>query len=171
MARYYKYRRVYKKVYPRKRWASNIVTKNVLLTVPANEKTVFSFSTLVANSAQTVTPTPTLLKFGRCKIKGDIRTDVASENNYVSGIMYVIYVPEGFAVSPTLISQHPEYIIGWTQISFDSGNTFSFSSSLKRNLNSGDRIDLFFSVDSVNSVSAVRNFNMYFTAQYWTSSA
>ena len=37
MPRYYKYRRIYKKVYPKKRWASNInaVTTNVNVPVGA----------------------------------------------------------------------------------------------------------------------------------------
>ena len=171
MPRYYKYRRSYvKRVYPRKRWASNIFTKNNLVTLGNGEKTAWIFTSICDNSTQNSTPTPTLLKFGRLKLKGDIRTDVASNNNFVSGIMYVVYLPEGFNVGPDLIKQHPEYILGWTQISLDSGNTFSFSSPLKRNLNSGDKIILMFTIDSVNSVQAVRNFNFYYTAQFWTAS-
>ena len=127
MPRYYKYRRSYKRIYPRKRWASNILTKNVLLTIDAGSKTTWVFTGLVSNSSQTEVPTPSLLKFGRCKIKGDIRTDVANNNNFVSGIMYIVFLPEGFNLTPDLISNHPEYIIGWTQLSLDSDNTFSFS--------------------------------------------
>ena len=171
MPRYYRYRRSYRKIYPRKRWASNIVTKNTLLTIDAGSKTTWVFTGLVANSSQSDTPTPTLLKFGRCKIKGDIRTDVANNNNFVSGIMYIVFLPEGFNLTPDLISNHPEYLIGWTQLSLDSGNTFSFSSTLKRNLNSGDKVVALFTADSVNSTSNARNFNLYFTVQYWTTSA
>ena len=171
MPRYYKYRRSYvKRVYPRKRWASNIYTKNNLLTLANGEKTSWVFDVLVSNSAQSEVPTPTLLKFGRLKLKGDIRTDAASNNNFVSGIMYVLYVPEGFNITPDIIKYHPEYIMGWTQLSLDSGNIFSFSSALKRNLNSGDKIIIMFTIDSVNSVQAARNFNFYYTAQYWTAS-
>ncbi len=171
MPRYYKYRRSYvKRVYPRKRWASNIFTKNMLLTIDSGSKSTWASTVLCDNATQNNTPTPVLVKFGRCKIKGDIRTDVASNNNFVSGIMYIVYYPEGFTNGPDLITQHPEYIIGWTQISLDSGNTFSFSSTLKRNLNSGDKILALFVVDSVNSTSSARNFNLYFTAQFWTTS-
>ena len=171
MPRYYKYRRSYRKIYPRKRWASNIISKNVLVSLPVGEKTAWSTTLLCDNAPQVSTPTPVLLKFGRVKVKGDIRTDLANENNYVSGVMYVFYLPEGFTNGPDVIKYHPEYIIGWTQISLDSGNTFSFSSGLKRNLNSGDKILIMFTVDSTNSTQTLRAFNFYFTAQYWTTSA
>lgn len=170
MARYYKYRRSYvKRVYPRKRWASNISSKNMLATLEAGSKTTWLFTGLVSNSSQSSTPTPTLLKFGRLKLKGDVRTDLSNNSNYVSGIMYVVFLPEGYNLTPDIISQHPEYIMGWTQISLDSGNTFSFSSSLKRNLNSGDQIILMITVDSTNSTQNARVFNFYVTAQYWTA--
>ena len=172
MARYYKYRRAYsKRVYPRKRWASNIETDNTLVTLASGSKGAYQSHLLCQNSSQSATPTPVIVKFGRLKVKGDVRTDVASDNNYVSGTMYVLFCPQGMSVDPTLIEQHPEYIIGWTQISLDSGNTFSFTSSLKRNLNSGDMISILFHVNSVNSTSNARNFNFYYTAQFWTTSA
>lgn len=172
MARYYKYKRAYvKRLYPRKRWASNVVTKNTLVTLPSGSKSAFITEELVINSRQGTTPTPVLIKFGRVKVKGDVRTDLASDNNYVSGVMYVIYVPQSLPINDDIITDHPEYIIGWTTISLDSGNSFSFSSSLKRNLNSGDKVVLFFQVNSVNSTSNARNFNFYYTAQYWTTSA
>lgn len=171
MARYYKYKRAYKKVYPRKRWASNMFTRNTLVTLASGSKGAFETETLCVNSAQNTTPTPVLIKFGRVKVKGDVRTDVAADNNYVSGIMYVLFCPQGMTIDSTLIDNHPEYVIGWTQISLDSGNTFSFTSSLKRNLNSGDKIAIMFQVNSVNSTSNARNFNFYYTAQFWTTSA
>ena len=172
MARYYKYRRTYfKKVYPRKRWASNIFTENMICTVLAGQTTAFAYTNICSNSLQNATPTPVIVKFGRCKVKGDIRTDLENKNNYVSGSMFLVYVPEGATIDLNLIRQHPEYIIGWTQISLDSGNGFSFSSSLKRNLNSGDKIMMFFNVNATNTTQYVRAFNFYYTVQYWTTSA
>ncbi len=171
MPRYYKYKTSYKKVYPRKRWASNIFTKNTLLTLVSGSTNSSAAETLCINSNQTANPTPVIVKFGRVKVKGDVRTDLASDNNFVSGTMYVVFCPQGMSISTSLISDHPEYIIGWTQISLDSGNTFSFSSALKRNLNSGDQINLLFVINSVNSSQSARNFNFYYTVQYWTTSA
>ena len=167
----YKYKRYYRKIYPRKRWASNIFTENNIVTVLASQKDAFASTTICSNSPQTDVPTPTILKFGRVKVKGDVRTDLQNENNYVSGTMYLVYYPEGYPIGMDLIKLHPEYIMGWTQISLDSGNTFSFSSPLKRNLNSGDRIMMFFNVSATNTASFVRAFNFYYTIQYWTASA
>ena len=167
----YKYKNSYvKKVYPRERWASNIFTENNIVTVLASQKTAWASTTICSNSVQTAVPTPVIVKFGRCKVKGDVRTDLDNGNNFVSGIMYLIYVPEGMPVAD-VVKLHPEYIIGWTQISLDSGNTFSFSSSLKRNLNSGDRIMMFFDVNATNTAQYVRAFNFYYTIQYWTTSS
>ena len=169
MPRYYKYRRYYKRMYPKKRWASNILSKNTLVTLQNNVTAADGHETICINSTQGATPTPVILKFGRLKVKGDVRTDLNSNANYVSGIMYVVYAPQGMTVDNLLIQQHPEYILGWTQISLDSGNIFSFSSPLKRNLNSGDSISIVFLVNSVNSVAQTRNFNFYYTVQFWTT--
>lgn len=172
MARYYKYRRTYfKKVYPRKRWASNIFKENSIVTVLAQQNSAFASTTICTNSPQTEVPTPVILKFGRCKVKGDVRTNLDNEINFVSCTMYLVYVPEGYPVGTDLIKLHPEYIIGWTMISLDSGNTFSFSSSLKRNLSSGDRIMMFFDISSTNTTQFTRAFNFYYTIQYWTASS
>ena len=171
MPRYYKYRRYYKRMYPKKKWASNIIQRNTLVTLANSVTAADAHETICLNAPQSGTPTPTLLKFGRLKVKGDIRTDLNSSANYVSGVMYVVYAPQGMTVDNLLIQNHPEYILGWTQISLDSGNSFSFSSALKRNLNSGDSISIVFLVNSVNSVAQTRNFNFYYTVQFWTSSA
>ena len=167
----YRYKKSYGKLYPRKRWASNIFSESNIVSLIGGQTSSFASTSICSNSAQTEVPTPVIVKFGRCKVKGDVRTDLQNENNYVSGTMYLIYVPEGSRLSIDLVKQHPEYIIGWTCISLDSGNTFSFSSSLKRNLNSGDKIMMFFNVNSTNSTSTVRAFNFYYTVQYWTTSA
>ena len=158
-------------MYPRKRWASNIFTKNTLVTLNSGVNTAENYETICVNSVQTASPTPVILKFGRLKVNGDIRTDLNSNANFVSGTMYVVYAPQGLEVNYLLTTQHPEYILGWAQISLDSGNSFSFSSPLKRNLNSGDQIAIFFYVNSVNTVQATRNFNFYYTCQFWTTAA
>lgn len=172
MARYSKYRRTYApKSYPRKRWASNIFTSNSLVSLTSGSTTAYYNTTICSNASQSSVPVPVIVKFGRCKIKGDVRTDVANNNNFVSGTMYVLFCPQGTSANMDLVQQHPEYIIGWTLISLDSGNTFSFSSALKRNLNSGDSIQLLFYVNSVNSSQSVRAFNFYYNVQFWTSTA
>lgn len=171
MPRYSKYRRTYfNKSYPRKRWASNIVTKNTAVSILANANDAVASEVLCINSSQTTNPTPVILKFGRVKFKGDVRTDLANNNNFVSALISCVFVPQGMSTN-SILEDHPEYILGWTTVSLDSGNTFSFSTALKRNLNSGDRIVLLISLNSAVTSTNQRNFLFYYTVQYWTSTS
>ena len=172
MARYYKYRKYYaKRVYPRKRWASNIKQDTVIVPLPTNATSVHEHVLLCQNSAQTSTPTPVVLKFGRLKLKGDIRFSATNVAQFTSVNVYVVFVPQGNTLDTTLISNHPEYVIGWTVCSLDTGSSFSLTTTLKRNLNSGDSVQVLFVVNSTQPPSQVINYNFVYTAQFWTTSA
>nr|ANB82427.1 capsid protein [Porcine serum-associated circular virus] len=171
MPRYYRYKRYYKKVYPRKRWASNLKLDQTQLRVHSGGASAVSISTICKNSSEDSNPTPTILKFGRLKLKGDIRSPVNNVANFTSSNIYVIFVPEGATCDSQFILRHPEYIIAWSTLSLDSGNSFSISSSLKRNLNSGDKIQVFFSVDTTTPPQSEIFFNISWTAQFWTTTA
>lgn len=172
MPRYYKYRRTYaKRVYPRKRWASNIKEGSSVLTIPTTTNVVQQVVDLCTNSTDSSTPNPVLIKFGRIKLKGDIRYSDKNAASFTSGTIYAIYVPEGASPTYNLVTQHPEYILGWTCISMDSGNSFSLTTALKRNLNTGDRICLIFRVNTVSNPSQEITYVLYYNCQYWTTSA
>lgn len=172
MPRYTRYRRTYfKKVYPRKRWASNLKSALVDITIPANTLHGASSVVLCENSVQTSVPNPVIVKFGRVKIKGDLRYSSTVVAAISSCLVFVAYVPEGTNLDYNLVSQHPEYILGWTCLSSDSGNSFSLTSSLKRNLNSGDRISILFYVDLLQSSTSSLTFALFMNCQYWTTSA
>ena len=87
MPRYYKYRRAYKRIYPRKRWASNISAYTTAITVPVGQSGANSKVTVCENSAQAAVPTPVILKFGRLKISGDVRFTDNTYSNYSSCIL------------------------------------------------------------------------------------
>lgn len=171
MARFYKYRKIYKRMYPRKRWATNIKTHENIITVGPQGNSGLESYVICENSSTGSVPTPTILKFGRFKIKGDIRTTAANAANVTTANIYVIFVPEGISNGAGLITSHPEYILGWTTISMDTGNAFSLTSSLKRNLNSGDQIQVCVTIDTTQRPQSDVNFNIYYTVQYWTTSA
>ena len=171
MPRYYRYKRSYRKIYPRKRWASNIGNYTTIVTVNGGSAGGNNTYTICENSAQNSTPTPVILKFGRIKLKGDVRYNVTDAANFTSAIMYVVFVPQGNTLTAQFIGNHPEYILGWTTISMDSGNTFSLTSSLKRNLNSGDSIQLYIGVSNAYSVQASINYSFFYNVQFWTTSA
>lgn len=172
MARYYKYRRTYvKKVYPRKRWASSIKQHILDLTIPAGSTDGSLYDIVCENSVDNVTPSPVLIKFGRFKIKGDIRVSNNAAIGISSCMVYAVYVPQGVTVNDNLVIYHPEWILGWTCLSMNSGNSFSLSSTLKRNLNTGDKIVLLFVVDTLTQASQDITFALIYNMQYWTTSS
>ena len=171
MPRYYKYKRYYKKVFPKKRWASNIKSDNIDMTLGTSSTTVFRDVLLCKNAVQTDYPTPVILKFGRLKLKGDIRFSQTNVSQFTSCMVYAVFVPQGSVPDINLISNHPEYLLGWSSVSLDSGSTFSMTTTLKRNLNSGDTISLLFQIDTTTTPSQPIQYNIFYTAQYWTTSA
>lgn len=180
MARYYKYKRYYKPVYPRKRWASNIGNLSTRITFSQGQTTSIGATDLCTNSAQTSTPTPVLLKFGRCKVKIDVNPITVSKEsaNTISLVAYLTFVPQGYDlgqpnVAYNLIKNHPEYIMGWQQISLDSPGTMTISSKLKRNLNSGDSIYIIFiaGINNEHPPTASFIYGLSATYQFWTTSA
>lgn len=170
MPRYYKYKRYYRKIYPKKRWASNIKSDTVNLSLGTSATSVSKDELLCRNALQTDYPTPVILKFGRLKLKGDIRFSQTNVSQFTSAMVYCLFVPQGTSSSIQLISDHPEYLLGWTSVSLDTGSTFSMTTTLKRNLNSGDNIVLLFSINTTQTPSQQITYNVFYTAQYWTTS-
>ena len=171
MARIYKYKRYYKRMYPRKRWASNIKSDTVVIPLPNNATSAEDTVLLCQNAAQTSTPTPVVLKFGRVKFKGDIRFSQNNVAQFTSVNVFIVFVPQGNTLNTSLISNHPEYVMGWTCCSLDTGSSFSLTTTLKRNLNSGDSVQVLFSVSSTQPPSQTIDYNFFYTAQFWTTSA
>ena len=150
MARRYYRRRTITRA-PRKKWASNIVTFTESMTNP------FLTHVLVTNAAQTASPTPVIVKVGNFKCQLDASYMYETSGANVLGMTaYIMYVPEGITVTTNaaaqdLIAKHPEWIMAWRQFNMDGiqtataahVNSVTFSSRLKRNLNSGDSIQLF----------------------------
>ena len=171
MARYYKYKRYYKKVYPRKKWASNIKSDYLNMTLTTASNSAETSAVLCTNAVQTANPTPVIIKFGRLKIKGDIRYSATNVAQFTSATLYVVFVPQGNDPSLELISDHPEYLLGWTCISLDSGSNFSLTTALKRNLNSGDSIQILCKINTTTTPSQNITYNFFYTAQYWITSS
>lgn len=194
--RYYRRTRT---VRPKKKWATNISrligTQSAVVDVLPKaqaEYTHYLYSApLVSNSATTSIPTPTILKCGNFKLKGDVRIEYqlgsGGHTIRVAGcVAYIVYVPEGYEVNAQIVYLHPEWIMAWTPVDMNLVNTsnyasqdvqkFSISSRLKRNLNSGDRVmllmDILFAPDSsvVTMVQVDVTFVPAIGVQYWTCS-
>ena len=142
-----RYYRSYKKNYSsnKKKWASYL--KDVTpatVTIPA-ESVSGGAATLVVNAAQDATPTPTIIKVKHCKLAFDFQTSAF----FKQGFCCICFIPQGVTPSYLTPIQHPEWILAWRGIETGSdgllGNLINLSSSLSRNLNSGDSICIIWS--------------------------
>lgn len=144
------YRRRTVVVRPKKKWGSNMKQFQLGPVNVGTTQLSYAVADLAVNSAQTTTPTPTILKCGNFKVQGDCYISSQSQSALIEMMLYVLYLPEGVApgdatAASTLVTAHPEWILSWKCIDMNtvgqqSVNAFSFSSRLKRNLNSGDKI-------------------------------
>lgn len=160
-------RRYYSKrtrvVRPRKKWATNFATVGqpvaATMQLTAGQVHTESYSNvLVQNTSQSSNPTPVIVKAGNFKIKGDMKLSVRRTQggdmgvpSMTSCVIYIMYVPEGLTATAALITNHPEWIMAWSPVDINMNditatsntqnvNKFSFSSRMKRNLNSGDSV-------------------------------
>lgn len=174
--RYYKpYKRSYSS---KKKWATCM--KRGRLTFSVNSGSGHAEDVLVANSTQAATPTPVIVKTGNFKIQGDCYVTGnggANVQDTSTVTLYVMYLPEVVVSSAnviTTVNDHPEWILAWKVLDINPGSpesnsaSFSFSSRLKRNLNSGDTIALV--AIGTDSNSFTPYFAINYTCQYWTCS-
>ena len=181
MPRYY--RRRYRTIVraPKKKWATNIVTR----TFTIDSQNPSPYITMVTNAAQNNTPTPTILKCGNFKVNADFvlaYSQAPSVIPIIHVVAYILFLPEG--ILPTnnaqlgaVIGAHPEYIMAWKQLDADldysttnptnvGTQRVTFSSRLKRNLNSGDQV-VFAVLNNTDGVG-VTSIRVALTNQYWT---
>lgn len=189
MARRRYYRRSVRVVPAKKKWASNITQITLRQGRPnAGGGPIGNFHPLVTNSASNSTPTPVIIKTGNFKVQVDAVAQLnITEVSSVNVIVFIAFLPEGYSYSATsadsgadLMKAHPEWIMAWKQIDFTSANgqatnnsaTANFSSRLKRNLNSGDRIvfgTAYPAAEVKPSSDSLGNLFTYTVAcQYWT---
>lgn len=140
--------------------------------------TIAAGTTLAENKTETNSPTPVVVKTGNFKMQFDL---IAQNINATPNMtVYIMYCPEG--VNPAgglalrdFMLKHPEWVIAWRKIDLDffSGspgnsqtNRITMSSRLKRNLNSGDKVNVYlFSTSGVVATSGVKLSGM---CQFWS---
>lgn len=195
------YRRVYRVAAPKKKWASDIGQGILSIqeqeqsgTGPGGYVTIAS-NKVCGNSESGVFPTPVILKVGNFKTQIDGSVEGVMDPMR-SVVLYLMFIPEG--VDPTAVyttnlgtkqsiaDKHPEWIMGWKRIDVNTsysgapqaGNLVSmsptsFTSRLKRNLNSGDSI--YFVLVSKKDMatsgsSSSYTVSVHWSAQFWTCS-
>lgn len=171
------YRRRTVVVRPKKRWASNFASANLSLSTTSSQAKAATGQVLVQNSTQSSSPTPTIVKAGNFKVQGDCYiVPPQGSASLVQAVLYVMYVPQGFTLTTAadyenLVQSHPEWIMTWKMLDMNGTTTqlssFTFSSRLKRNLNSGDSIQLV----AMTEASVGIQFGILTKVQYWTTTA
>ena len=179
MARYYR-RRYTRVVKPKKKWGSNMI--GVEMNVVNSGQTItggYHAVTLATNKTETTSPTPVIVKTGNFKVQGDLHyTGSGTSVGHPSAMLYVVFVPQGmepttYAAASSLIANHPEWILAWRFLESNivnaagivDTNRFSFSSRLKRNLNSGDSI---LAILLVGSLGVGQTCTVNGMCQFWT---
>lgn len=179
MARYRRYRRTIVRA-PKKKWGSNMVHINMNVT-NSTESTTSGYHaiTLAANKTESNAPTPVVVKTGNFKIQGDMQVSAGTAvNTSPVATMYIVFVPQGmeptsYLAASSLVVNHPEWIMAWRflESGFSSSagvldfERFSFSSRLKRNLNSGDSI---LAILLVEDLAAGHGCSVTGMCQFWT---
>ena len=178
MPRYYR-RRYTRVVKPKKKWASNIYPLSTESISIGNWQYIDK-TTLVENSIQSGAPTPVILKAGNFKTQLDF-TYILNGSSSLEISAFIIYIPEGtepttYSDAQILVQRHPEWIMAWKYASMDyatsnvsSGTeTINFSTRMKRNLNSGDKVMLLIMACTSSSNVNITAFRMGGLSQYWT---
>ena len=138
------YRRNYRSYSNKQKWAS-FMKEIPKTTVPIAPGTSGSYATIVANSNEGATPTPTILKVKHLRVAADLYIESTTLNG---GFVCLMYLPQGIIPDANTALLHPEWVLTWKGIQVNSAtghNLMQFSSNLARNLNSGDSIVLYFS--------------------------
>lgn len=130
-----------------KKWSPVLVELNPdAQQVNANSNIFFS-TTICENSNNTNTaPTATVIKVGNLKVSFECEC-ASNRTIFASGQAFIMFVPQGLTPTTDYANQHPEYIMVWRSFNPSGAvSAITMQSRLKRNLNSGDKIVLFYKV-------------------------
>lgn len=166
--RYRRFRRTHK-------WSANI-QELLNTTITASPGTFSGTTTLATNPAQStlgVSQTYTCKNFA-------VDFTIESDTHWsLEGITaYIMFVPQGMAVSQDYNLNHPEYIMNYKYLGSPTGTgtstaaevqqyqPFRLRSRLSRKLNTGDSVILF--IKGLNQGSANINYNLSGVVRWWT---
>ena len=171
-------RRVYTKrtvvVRPKKKWSSCLTATSYTQTLDSAGVSVKEYD-LVKNQTEgsSQIPAPVILKTGNFKIYGTLNTTIAATDisKLWNVTAYVMYRPQGYTYQGTsmnTIYQHPEWIMARGTMRYIPGQqvSFSMSSRMKRNLNTGDSVSLVLAITKDTTLASV-NLVQYLHTQYY----
>lgn len=145
-----RYRRYYRR--NKARWSANIQRINDAQTLPVTSTFANSY-TIAQNPIQTNTSVSQTFTVKNVEVSA--YASVTNQNNVRTMEYYIIYVPQGYAISETLPFDHPEWIMAYKYIGQPISNNNStptqslstppkIKTRLSRKLQSGDSIIFFY---------------------------
>ena len=180
MARRY-FRRSYRRAYPRKKWASNIGSSVLNMTVPINS-TSAAGAAFALNPVQSPSTVSTAFTVKRVKLSIEAVTPQSEDFRVLQQVIAAImYVPQGYQVSYSILNEHPEWVMAIKYMGEPSmyesptstGGTrnkpFQVSSRLARKLQTGDSVQLVLFATNT-STENTANISFRFLAQWWSRS-
>jgi len=157
--------------YRRGRWSANIfnIGSSVDVPVGSNADTI----TLAQNPIQSALGVSQTYTVKNIELSVYLETDSSGNLQHLENIQhYIMYVPQGIAISENLPNQHPEYIMAYYYQGnpvedVDSlGFRLKLKSRLARRLQTGDSIIYFYKVDNTSSTSI--NIKVRGLCRWWT---
>lgn len=143
---------------------------NASQTLLNNKSEQIAAYDLVSNSVESATPAPSIVKFARFKMTGTCSTSVAVTNigNLFYARLFIVYCPQSYVYDEySKITAHPEYIIAHRDLTLNPAQrtSFTLSSRLKRNLNSGDKIQYVIAIGKESTLTG--SVGLQYDYQYW----
>lgn len=137
-----------------KKWSPVLVEIAPTAHAVSATSTLFQAADICANSNATSTaPTATVIKVGNVKVSFESES-TSNAATPMSGLMFIMFVPQGLTPTTDYPSQHPEYIMAWRAFQpTGSTSAVTIQSRLKRNLNSGDKVVLFYKLRNDSSAT------------------
>lgn len=139
-----------------KKWSPVLVELNPNPQAIPASSSIFTALTICENSQNTtVAPTATVIKVGNMKISFECESS-ANRTVIASGVMFIMFVPQGLTPTADYPSQHPEYIMTWRSFNPTGGiGAVTMQSRLKRNLNSGDKVIILYKIRNDDATAAI----------------
>lgn len=175
-------RRTRRRYYRRKgRWSANIQTISPsTVSAPANSS-FYSATTLCENPAQTNTSVSQ--QYTVKNIELNYQIEASTNNNGINVenlVVYIMYVPQGMAVTETYPNTHPEYIMAYRYLGSPdierTGDSGGFNTPgrlppkiktrLARRLQTGDSI--IFLLTGINNTSTASGVIINGIVRWWT---
>lgn len=145
MAKYNRYRKYSRRRYG-KHWSTRLSSINVTQAVSSGQQ-FFVYRTLATNPAQDDNTVSQRFTVKNVNVQVNIESVNIETEKYVENLQhYILYIPQGYALTEDTPFEHPEWIMAYRFIGSPQGDSqpgyapVRISTRLSRKLDTGDRV-------------------------------